>query len=484
MTIGTRTPGGWASGTTSLSVSVPASIASGDLMVMFVGAKPYNATIATPSGWTRVGTQQTNGTTGVSGAGTGSVTWTVFYKVAGSSESSVTVSVTSGNVALGNIWGFTKTQAAWVTPTAYHGTDSSSGTSYSITAASSSGNLKALDYLIHAFVTQVSIGNTNTHAMSATGLTIGTVTESPADTGTGTGADLAAGSSVAQATAGTSTADLVASCTLSAATVGAGSVIRVREAPSVHYVIYTSEKGAPSAAQILAGQDVNSNAAVASGQETAPTTTGVFTFAADASGLSAGTSYKISFVYTDGVNNTNVSTSSAWQTVNQGSFAVQEGAVDTPAFTGGVRVSGSFTVQEGTVDSPAFTGLVKVTGSFAAQEPGGDSASFSASSASTGSFAVQEPNPDTASFAGLVKVIGSFTVQEPAGDSAFFSSLGGVVGTLVAVEPGGDTASFSGKGQIIEVEVGVDNTWTPESATDSLWIKDSYLPKTWVRGVR
>jgi hypothetical protein len=229
MTIGWRTPGAWASGSTSVAPALPASPAAGDRMILFVGAKPYTATIADVSNWTRIGTQQTNGTT-ANATDAGSVTWSVFYRDWQSGDAAPTVTVTGGNVALAVIHGATKTAASWDTVTAYFGSDTSSGTGYSITAASSSGNIASGDGLIHATVIAGNNATFATPTITATSATIGTVTESPATEGTtATGFDLEASSASALVTAGTSSADAVAGWTLSIAQTGGSALVRLRE---------------------------------------------------------------------------------------------------------------------------------------------------------------------------------------------------------------------------------------------------------------
>ena len=83
---------------------------------------------------------------------------------------------------------------------------------------------------------------------------------------------------------------------------------------TLYYVIYTSEKADPSAAQIKTGQDALGGAATAAGNEVARTTTGVEYFTTPASGLTAGTSYKVAFVWSDGTSDSAVSVSAAWST--------------------------------------------------------------------------------------------------------------------------------------------------------------------------
>lgn len=85
---------------------------------------------------------------------------------------------------------------------------------------------------------------------------------------------------------------------------------------TLYYVIYTSEKGDPSAAQIKAGQDASGSPASASGNETANGSAGAQYFSTPATGLTAATSYKVAFVWSDGTEDSNISVSGAWETTD------------------------------------------------------------------------------------------------------------------------------------------------------------------------
>lgn len=229
MTIGVRTSGAWAAGSTTVTPALPDSPAAGDMMILFVATKPYNRTINEPTGWTRIGTQQTNGTTS-SSADLGSVTWSVFYREWQSGDAAPTVSITNGNSSLGVIHGFTKTASAWITPTAYFGSDTSSGTDYAATMAGSSGNLAAGDYVIHNTVIAGNNATFDTPTLTATDATFGTVTEHPSTEGsTATGFDLGASAARATVNSGTASADAVVGWTLSVAQTGGSALVRLRE---------------------------------------------------------------------------------------------------------------------------------------------------------------------------------------------------------------------------------------------------------------
>lgn len=234
MAISSRAAGAWASGSTSVAPAIPAGSAAGDRMVLFVGCKPFNATIATPTGWTPIsGGSGTNGST-ASGIDTGSVRWATFYRDWVSGDAAPTVSITSGNVALAVINGFQKGAGeVWMGPTASSGSDTSSGTGFSLTMSANPG-VTVNDMLVTGSVIAGDNATFGTPTITATSATIGSVTESPATEGTTlTGNDLEASASYALCTAGTGTAAPVVGWTLSVAQTGGGSLVRLRVANGI-----------------------------------------------------------------------------------------------------------------------------------------------------------------------------------------------------------------------------------------------------------
>lgn len=104
---------------TSVVVTLPSSVTTGDMLVIFIGGKQYNATISTPSGWTSIGIS-TNGTTNA-GADTGSTKIQAFYKVATASEpSTINFSISGGsgtnNVFMGVCQAFRTNLTGFNTP--------------------------------------------------------------------------------------------------------------------------------------------------------------------------------------------------------------------------------------------------------------------------------------------------------------------------------------------------------------------------------
>ncbi len=238
MTISLRASSAWAAGSTSVAPAIPTGTTTGDRMVLFVGTKPYNATIVCPTGWTPLTAGSGAHGSTANGVDTGSVLWGVFYKDWRSGDAAPTVSVTSGNVSLGTIHSYSKTAASWVTlPVAEKGSDTSSGTGFSLTMGSDVG-ITAGDMLATFAVIAGNNATFGTPTITATSATIGSVTEEPATEGTTTtGNDLEASASYASCTAGTATAAAVVGWTLSVAQTGGGCLVRLRESSATQTII-------------------------------------------------------------------------------------------------------------------------------------------------------------------------------------------------------------------------------------------------------
>jgi len=86
--------------------------------------------------------------------------------------------------------------------------------------------------------------------------------------------------------------------------------------PSIHYTIGPAAGWtAPTAAEVVAGTLAGGATPTAAGSETAPTvTTAAFNFTTPATGLQAGTAYRIAFAWTDGTDFSNVAVSNVFTT--------------------------------------------------------------------------------------------------------------------------------------------------------------------------
>jgi MSHA biogenesis protein MshQ len=117
--------GATADGTTSLSVAYPASIAAGEMLLLFIGSKFNTSSHSPPGDWNLLDTDVA-GAGADSGSDTGTAVASVYWKIAAGTETgNITVSVTSGNVAqaficrynrtAGSGWDLASTTARWTT---------------------------------------------------------------------------------------------------------------------------------------------------------------------------------------------------------------------------------------------------------------------------------------------------------------------------------------------------------------------------------
>lgn len=107
MSIAFGSSGAAATGSSSLSCAYPSSIAAGDLLLLFVSSKYVAPT--TPSGWILVSSAAVGSGTG---ADAGTVYLSVYKREADGSESgSLSVTITSGNAAIGQICRYTKSSS-------------------------------------------------------------------------------------------------------------------------------------------------------------------------------------------------------------------------------------------------------------------------------------------------------------------------------------------------------------------------------------
>ena len=227
----TITAGAWVASSAGASVTpvLPASPQAGDLHVIYAGGKPYTTTFTDPGGWTLItNTDGTNGTV-ASGTDVGSIIQKAYYRYWQSGDTDPTITFTGGNVFLGCIHRFRPTAGSTIdTPVGGREGDVLSGTAYS--AAVSGIDIDAND----AIVTYTTIAGNNatfdTPTLSATGVTFGTVSESPATEGsTSSGNDLEASASTALPSAGPSSSGTTIGWTLSFAQTGLSALVRIRE---------------------------------------------------------------------------------------------------------------------------------------------------------------------------------------------------------------------------------------------------------------
>ena len=234
MAIGLRAVGTWAAGTANQTFTIPSSPSApqaGDMMLLFYGTKPYNDNPSINNSWTSLGSA-TDGTT-AAGIDTGSMQARIFYKVHTGSETNPTVTNTTNNVSGGVIIVFSKAStSSWAGIEHGGAGDATAGTGFSATTAG--GISFAPNDLVAAFAALRSDAATQSSiALTASGITFGAFTESPAtDLASASGGDIAASGGYATVSAGTSTVTLTYSSTLNAAHTGSFYAARLREIAS------------------------------------------------------------------------------------------------------------------------------------------------------------------------------------------------------------------------------------------------------------
>lgn len=163
----------------SITPAWPASVSSGHLGVLVVLSK-RGVTISTPSGWTLAPNAEASGGAGADGLGSGTVKATIFYKVAAGTEggTTVTVSFSGGttNVIYGRIGTYSNATGAWDIAAA-NGADSAGGNSNWTATMGSDPGITANDFVLAIFGCNSSTPSHSAQALTATGVTFGTLVE-------------------------------------------------------------------------------------------------------------------------------------------------------------------------------------------------------------------------------------------------------------------------------------------------------------------
>lgn len=234
MAIALRAVGTWAAGTANQTFAIPTSPSTpqaGDMMLLFYGTKPYNDAPSINNSWTSLGSA-TDGTTGA-GVDVGSMRASIFWKIHTGTETNPTVTNTTNNVSGGVIIVFSKAStSSWATIAHGGAGDATAGTDFSATTA---GTISfAPDDLVAAFAAiRSDAGTQSSIALTASGITFGAFTESPAsDLVSASGGDIAASGGYAAVSSGTGTVALTYSSTLAAAHTGSFYGARLRELAS------------------------------------------------------------------------------------------------------------------------------------------------------------------------------------------------------------------------------------------------------------
>src|SRR3989344_859381 len=301
-----RSAGAYVSGISNLTPIIPASAATGDIMLLIYGTKPYNDAPTVTAGWTSIGFA-TDGTI-AAGNDVGSMQTRIYYKEHIGSETNPTVTNTTNSVSGAVIIAFQKgASEVWETPVGAGGGDATAGTGFSVTTSVNPG-ITAGDMLVGYAAIRSDAGTQSAIAITATGLTVGAFTESPsADLATNSGGDMAMSGGYRLVTAGTASDAPVYASTLATSHTGSAFIVRLRATtpPAVPTVTSPTATSIATTGATL-GANVTSLGVPASisargtcwGESSAPTinctpasglTTGVFTHAR--TGMSPGTFY-------------------------------------------------------------------------------------------------------------------------------------------------------------------------------------------------
>ena len=233
MAISIRATGTYASGgnVASISPGIPAGATAGDMMLCFVSCKEYNSNQTINQSWNLLGFA-TNGTT-ASDQDSGSVRVTAFWKIHTGTETNPTVSGNANEAVGGVIIVFQKAAGvSWDTVVGAGGGDTTAGTGFSATASTNFG-ITANDMVVGYAGMRSDSATQSSIAITATGVTFGTFTESPTNDLVNNNRDqMAMSGGYVLATDGTSTAAPVYTSTLAASHTGSMFLIRIREISS------------------------------------------------------------------------------------------------------------------------------------------------------------------------------------------------------------------------------------------------------------
>lgn len=243
-------------------------------------------------------------------------------------------------------------------------------------------------------------------------------------------------------------------------------------AGTLYYVIYQDGLSAPSAEQVIAGQDSTGSAATASGNEACRTTTGDQIFASPATGCAASTAYRIAFVASDGVTPSAVAVSAAAFTTLSAAISVTgasstqsnagtAGAIQQTHLIGATsstqantsttgtvqqthRVSGASSTQAntGTAGSISTETVAYVTGASSTQGNTGSAGAIQQTHM-VGAASSTQSNTGTAGsihVAGAVAVVGADSAQANIGSAGSIQQthrVGGANSTCAAVGSAG-----------------------------------------------
>jgi hypothetical protein len=273
------TSGAAANGTTSVAVPHPTGISAGDTLVLMIANKyPTNAPTNPGGTWVTVTNGRFSGSSGTNGIDTGAAYISVFTKIADGTETgNLTVSISSGNSALGRMFCYKKAATdIWDAQAANGGSDNTAGTTWSVTAAADPG-VTAGDWVIVGSGINTDAYTYASEAITQTGISSWDTMVERQDSGTNSGQDCGLVVSEHHALAGTSSAapvyTMTANSSATNAPAGASVFLRLRTiAQAIGTLTGTLGDMGCSAAGTVADPGVNGSLGQTLGDMTAGST--------------------------------------------------------------------------------------------------------------------------------------------------------------------------------------------------------------------
>lgn len=232
MAISYVTTGAGASAAASITVAYPGGAAAGQLAVMTVASgHPSESVPSTPSGWTLAGTFSGGGGTFGANAGPRRLTWFVRELTGGDAAPTTAIPTgATGSMIAARITLLSRSAGTGWRWAVSFGEDTTANTSFSAPCSAAltwlAGDFALLGYAINSQTLGISV-----EAVTATGITFGTVTER-IDDGVTTGNTERLGMATGPVSSGSGTQAPTVTATLSGNNTGVGGVLRLREASS------------------------------------------------------------------------------------------------------------------------------------------------------------------------------------------------------------------------------------------------------------
>ncbi|MFF8406893.1 hypothetical protein ACF06P_35360 [Streptomyces sp. NPDC015684] len=206
--------------------------ATGDLAILQVlSGHPTDPVPTTPSGWTLVTSFSGGGGTFGASAGPRRLTW--FARVLTGGDAAPTTAIPSGStgsVIAGRVINLTRTAGTGWRWAASLGEDTVSGTGFSVPGGTAL-SWKPGDFAVLGYAVASNADSYTAEAITAAGITFGTVTER-ADAAITTGNGVTGALATCSVTSGAATQTPTIAATLAVASVGVAGALRVREASS------------------------------------------------------------------------------------------------------------------------------------------------------------------------------------------------------------------------------------------------------------